>query len=463
MKTKLADEKVVNDLERLIKKSKGKISPADASATTGYPLEQVKDALSRLIELYEARVTMDNETGQIQFIFKYPFFRRGKKTIKEILQNVLEILWKGFQIVYKASIGIILIFYTVIFILILIAIIFAGRSSDRDSKIDIGSILGGLFRGILDAYTFSLITRDISYRYDDYGYRYKSYQPEKNRGKGFVKSVFSFVFGPERPKYDPLEDAKEAIAFIRQNNGRITAGHIVALTGLSFEEAEARLAEYAVKFNGELEITEEGYVVAEFTDLMNKASDEFKGGKIVFYEDEVEPPYELTGNSSGRNFAIAGMNLFNLFMSFILINSFNETIYAHENMSTSELIMYNLQEFGWIVIVLGYFPFISYKENMLILAEAQARTGQTADATTALNTIRKEAGLKDYSGNDLIGEILHQKFLQLFLEGQVYTDMRRTKTKPSPNMPMRFIYPITEYNANPNVPKDSETLVMWEK
>jgi len=109
------------------------------------------------------------------------------------------------------------------------------------------------------------------------------------------------------------------------------------------------------------------------------------------------------------------------------------------------------------------FPFISYKENMLILAEAQARTGQTADATTALNTIRKEAGLKDYSGNDLIGEILHQKFLQLFLEGQVYTDMRRTKTKPSPNMPMRFIYPITEYNANPNVPKDSETLVMWEK
>jgi len=358
MKTKLANEKVVNDLERLIKKSKGKISPADASATTGYPLEQVKDALSRLIELYEARVTMDNETGQIQFIFKYPFFRRGKKTIKEILQNVLEVLWKGFQIVYKASIGIILIFYTVIFILILIAIIFAGRSSDRDSKIDIGSILGGLFRGILDAYTFSLITRDISYRYDDYDYRYKTYQPEKNRGKGFVKSVFSFVFGPERPKYDPLEDAKESIAFIRQNNGRITAGHIVALTGLSFEEAEARLAEYAVKFNGELEITEEGYVVAEFTDLMNKASDEFKGGKIVFYEDEVEPPYELTGNSSGRNFAIAGMNLFNLFMSFILINSFNETIYAHENMSTSELIMYNLQEFGWIVIVLGYFPFI---------------------------------------------------------------------------------------------------------
>ncbi len=109
------------------------------------------------------------------------------------------------------------------------------------------------------------------------------------------------------------------------------------------------------------------------------------------------------------------------------------------------------------------FPLITYKENWLILAESEARNGQTTNATSALNFIRNEAGLADYSGSDLVGEILHQKFLQLFLEGQVYTDMRRTKTKPSPNMPMRFIYPITEYNANPNVPKDSDALVIWEK
>jgi len=41
--------------------------------------------------------------------------------------------------------------------------------------------------------------------------------------------------------------------------------------------------------------------------------------------------------------------------------------------------------------------------------------------------------------------------------------MRRTGKKPSPNLPMRFIYPITEKNANPNVPADSEGLVMWQK
>lgn len=107
------------------------------------------------------------------------------------------------------------------------------------------------------------------------------------------------------------------------------------------------------------------------------------------------------------------------------------------------------------------FPLITYKETILILAEAQARTSKPGEALTNLDLIRTAAGLSGYTGTDLIGEILNQKYLQLFLEGQAYTDMRRTNTKPDPNMPMRFIYPITEKNANPNVPNDSPQLVMW--
>ena len=109
------------------------------------------------------------------------------------------------------------------------------------------------------------------------------------------------------------------------------------------------------------------------------------------------------------------------------------------------------------------FPLISYNETLLILAESQARNGQNAPAAANLNAIRKEAGLGDYAGTNLISEILNQKYLQLFLEGQVYTDMRRTNTKPDSNMPMRFIYPITEFNANPNVPVDNDNLVIWSK
>jgi hypothetical protein len=109
------------------------------------------------------------------------------------------------------------------------------------------------------------------------------------------------------------------------------------------------------------------------------------------------------------------------------------------------------------------FPLMTYNETILILAEAAARTDQNTTATTNLNIIRNAVGLTNYSGTDLIGEILKQKFLTLFLEGQSYTDMRRTKTMPNPNMPLRFIYPLSEYNANPNVPGNSDNLVIWTK
>ncbi|MDT3741422.1 MAG: SusD/RagB family nutrient-binding outer membrane lipoprotein [Candidatus Kapabacteria bacterium] len=105
-----------------------------------------------------------------------------------------------------------------------------------------------------------------------------------------------------------------------------------------------------------------------------------------------------------------------------------------------------------------FFPLISYNETMFIKAEAKQRGGD-GSAVNDLNTILTSFGLQPYAGTDLLGEILKQKYLTLFLEGQSYTDMRRTGTLPSPNVPKRFIYPQSEKNANPFVPLDSDGLV----
>jgi hypothetical protein len=358
MKASASDERVVNELESILKKSKGVISPSDAATATGYPISQVRDALARLIEVYEARVNMNSQTGQVQFLFKYPLYKRGKKTIKEMALNALDALWKVFKMIYKASIGFVLVLYTVIFVVILIALIFGGRGNDRDSKFDIGDLLGGLFRGIMDAFTFSYIIGGYNYQVDSDGYRYKIPKKEKNKGTGFVKSVFSFVFGPDREEYDPLDDAKEAAAFIRRNNGKINTGNIVALTGVNFEEAEARLAEYAARFNGDLSISEEGVIIAEFTDMMNKATQEFDGGKIVFYEDEIEAPYLVTGNEGSRNALIIGMNLFNLAMSGVMMSFFSSTYQVYDIPTTREIIFSRIHEFSWLVFGLGWFPMI---------------------------------------------------------------------------------------------------------
>jgi len=107
---------------------------------------------------------------------------------------------------------------------------------------------------------------------------------------------------------------------------------------------------------------------------------------------------------------------------------------------------------------------VSYQENLLIGAEAKARTGDVAGAVTDVNIIRKAAGLADFASADAaktITEILKQKTLQLFLEGQVYHDMRRTGTMPEvvKGKNVRWMYPQSEKNSNPNVPPDDDALV----
>lgn len=74
-------------------------------------------------------------------------------------------------------------------------------------------------------------------------------------------------------------------------------------------------------------------------------------------------------------------------------------------------------------------PIIRNEELILIYAEVKAQTSVPADAVSAINKIRKAAGLADYSGatdkNSLITEILKQRRYSLFGEGHRWIDLRR--------------------------------------
>ncbi len=357
-KASTSEEKNLLAIEKIVARAKGKITPEDAASATGLSINEVQDALSRLVELYECRVTINPEKGSVQFIFPYPFQKRGKKTFKEISTAILTVLWKAFQVVYKASIGIVLIVYTVVFFVIL-AIMF-GTSRDRDDN-PIGDIIGGILRAIFEAMFWTSVLQPVQYEVDRSGYKYKTYQKDKNKGKNFIKSVYSFVFGPDRPVYDYLADAKEAIAFIRKNNGKITAGHIIALTGVNYPEAEKRLAEYATKYKGELHIVDDEILVADFTQLLNTTNPPIEGGKIEYYVDEVEPPYQITGNTGGRNGAIITMNTFNLIMSFLIYP------FATQYLSGSVAFFISIFPFvfsvSFFLIPLARIPYVVIKEQ----------------------------------------------------------------------------------------------------
>lgn len=141
-------------------------------------------------------------------------------------------------------------------------------------------------------------------------------------------------------------------------------------------------------------------------------------------------------------------------------------------------------------------PILTYYENQLILAEAEARLGDTDKALTALNSVRSglasgyidgqtlsATGLKydaytldDFSPAGLANptklattqtamlyEIISQRYIIFLMQYEAYNDVRRLeKATPVVQLPIplysgtqrpeRFIYPQGEVNTNPNVP-----------
>ena len=112
------------------------------------------------------------------------------------------------------------------------------------------------------------------------------------------------------------------------------------------------------------------------------------------------------------------------------------------------------------------FPIVSYIENKLIQAEAAVRTGQ--NGLTPFNEVRAHLAdrwggsfpASNSAGDQLILEILEEKYVSLPGSLQVWHDARRTnnalnvpiKNESATTIPQRFFYPQVEINSNDNFP-----------
>lgn len=126
------------------------------------------------------------------------------------------------------------------------------------------------------------------------------------------------------------------------------------------------------------------------------------------------------------------------------------------------------------------FPYVTFSENQLILAEAQLRTGSASGALSALNSARANNvaayqaygsvkysayTTQDFSNNEaLLKEIMTEKYLSLAGQMEVFCDVRRAKklsgsgmvldipVRRGDKLPQRFLIPQTEIVTNKSVP-----------
>lgn len=348
----LATDDAVSRLMPALRTAKGRMTVADASAVTGMAIEDARTALEHAMHVYTCRLQV-TESGEILYDFGRSLVRRGERTSREVLADILAAAWKLFTVLFKIWITVTLVVYFVLFVVIVIALLVAsqGRDSKRIRLSWIGDLLGDLF-------VASSRTMAVVYSTDSYGYRHRAYRQTTRADhekvepkKRIVQSVYDFVFGPPRPNYDPFANEKEVLAWLRANRGLLTPTEIVALAGWTLDEAETRMADYLTRFRGDADITDEGVLVGRFRDVMMKGDAQLEEGTVELFWDEYEAPYEVTGNSKTRNAVIIGMNAFNLVMALV----FTASASTREVLS---VLSDGYASTGMIALVLGWVPLV---------------------------------------------------------------------------------------------------------
>ena len=311
---------MIENLEKYLRNKQQRFTLNEAAVATGLSVDETRSALDELIRKYIARIQV-TENGDLIYDFGKPLRRWGEKTAAEKWQSFLDWCWKVFKVVFKAWITVTLVAYFVIFVVILLVLLFA-NSSDKSGKR--GSVnLSGLSHIFFAIFRWNTATGTTLYRTDNRGYRYREYQPIqstlKRNKKSFIAAVYDFVFGPPRVEPDPLNNQKEAAAFLNKEKGVVVMAELEALAGWTNQQAEQFFTECLVRFEGEAKVNENGVVYGEFDNIIRgigKADE----NQIVYYWDEYEPEYELNGNSKTQNMWIFLMNGFNLLFSSLVVS-----------------------------------------------------------------------------------------------------------------------------------------------
>jgi hypothetical protein len=308
------------------------------------------------MELYVTRVSYD-EQGNLLFGFEMPLRKRGTKTAAERWAETKEKLWRAFKVFFKVWTGLMVLVYFVVMAIALLALIFAQRSSSDDDDNGGGAMLAGLFRVMAEGLRFAFWTRALSpggYAYDDYGYRYRTVSTpraarrKKKNEKSFIIAIYDLALGPERAPDDPLENEKEIAAFLRAEGGMLTPAEVLALSGGSLDQAEERMADYLVRFNGDPVITEEGVVVGEFDAFLAGKKDSAAEGEIVPYWEEYEAPYVHSGNSAGRNGIVIFMVAFTAVVGVGMLAGGLEQLAVYSSFFLSGAAAFLL---GWVPVI----------------------------------------------------------------------------------------------------------------
>jgi hypothetical protein len=308
-------------LEAALVSPPAKLTVADAAAASGLSLAEAERGLHALVAEYRGHLEA-TESGELLFGFPHGFSKpwQRQEGLARFFASVGRVVGGAARFVVRAWVAIVLVGYVAIFVAIMIGLFFARSSSSEDR----GGSRGG---GLLPYFLFRLVADALFFSYhplwrtgEERPRRWFDSKPSRrDEGPPFYERVDRFFFGPPAQVVDPEASKKAVLAEIRAKKGRIGLADVMRVTGLSRAEVDPLLSRLLVDYDGEVEVSDEGGIFYRFPDLRKTADarTHSSGAKPVWERREELPP--VTGNTTGSNLLIGGLNAFNLFASIYVV------------------------------------------------------------------------------------------------------------------------------------------------
>jgi hypothetical protein len=288
----LTDDEIEDHLLAALRERHGEVTDADLVVASGLPPHQVTAGLRRLVVEYVSRLAVTSD-GQVRYCFDPRLVRRSARPLAW-MKAVGRGAWAVFALAFKILTGLVLLVYVGVFALLLLLVL----------NVDFISFDGQLLRSLRQPHRLKRAWDWLS------GVSLWTV----NR----CRKVFAFIFGPPQARPDEFKDERELLAFTRAQRGIITPAEILAQTGWPSQIADQESTRLVARYAGEVEI-DDGQVLFTFRDLMATADPGTEAASPPPCWERLEEPMDPTGNSTGTDLVVAGINAYVLVSALILV------------------------------------------------------------------------------------------------------------------------------------------------
>lgn len=260
------------EIEKAILRLGGKVTTAQVAAEVLMSVPETENSLRRLAQKYLCHLLV-TEDGEIIYDFGKTFEPRVGTIYKisEFLKIVFYQLWRGFVFAFKIWIVLMMVVYFIFYVCCLIALFILAGGKRLPNLEGVGRLFLRLIKHIRkkeevkESLDDSGIVKgknlwEMDVDTDQYRMQRKTIP--------YYEKVFLFVFGKIKRVITLKVKERCILEYIKENKGVVVASELCGLLGLSLDEAEAEIARIYAKYQGEIDVTEDGVLIYRFPALI---------------------------------------------------------------------------------------------------------------------------------------------------------------------------------------------------